>query len=163
MCGFGTEVNEVDKNDLVTGLVLLVFAVTIFIGSFKYTFGEIITPGAGFVPRIASMVLILICGFIVGKALMGKKRNGPAHQSVWARGKIKRVAIAAGIFLTFRLSFPLLGFVPTNFLFFLLITRLLGHFSWKRSFIFSCVTTICTYVLFQVWLKIQMPTSIFGI
>jgi len=150
------------KTDVVTGLVLLVTGVAIFIGSMSYPWGNLQEPGPGFLPRLASAILIVLSTFIIIGPLM-KKEKVSAHSFFPTRDAPKRVAIAVGAFFAFRLLFPILGLVPTNFVFFLLITRFLGHHSWRASFIFSLLTTTSAYLLFQVWLDIQMPKLFFGL
>lgn len=150
------------KNDIVTGFVLLVIGVAIFIGSMSYHWGSMQEPGPGFLPRLASAILILLSLLIIIGSLM-KRGKVSAHNFFPTRDAPKRVAIAVGAFFAFRLSFPILGLVPTNFVFFLLITRFLGHHSWRTSFLFSLLTTTSAYLLFQVWLNIQMPKSFFGL
>ena len=54
-----------EKRDLFSGFTLLIFGVIIFIGSMGYPFGKIDNPGAGFIPRIASLILIIISLFIM--------------------------------------------------------------------------------------------------
>jgi hypothetical protein len=150
------------KNDVVTGFVLFVFGVAVFIGSMSYQWGSLQEPGPGFLPRLASAILILLALFIIGGSLM--KRGKISAQNFFpTRDAPTRVAIAVGAFFAFRLLFPILGLAPTTFLFFLLITRLLGHHSWGTSFIFSLLTTALSYLLFQVWLDIPMPKSFLGL
>ncbi len=141
---------------------LFVFGVLVFMGSMSYPFGKIDSPGAGFVPRLASIILIVLSVLIILSSLM-KKGEVSTQKFFSTRDAPKRVAIAAGAFFAYRLSFPIFGFVLTNFIFFLLITRLSGYHSWRMSFIFSFLTTVLSYLLFQVWLKIPMPASIFGL
>ena len=156
------EGERMGKSDAVTGLILFVFGVMIFIGGKSYPFGSIKAPGPGFLPRLASVTLIALSMLIIISSLK-KKGEASVRMFFQTRDAPKRVAIAVGAFFAYRLSFPILGFVSTNFIFFLLISRLLGHHGWKASFIFSFLTTVLSYLLFQVWLNIQMPTSIFGL
>jgi len=156
----------VEKSDFLSGFILLVFGVTIFIGSMRYPFGEMDTPGAGFVPRIASFILIIISLFIVIIAYrksLEKKRSTAYRNFFPARDGPKRIILACAFLLAYRLSFPILGFMTTNFLFFLFVTRLLGDFRWRISFTFSFLSTLMAYLLFQVFLRIQMPPGILKI
>jgi hypothetical protein len=156
----------VGKSDFFSGFTLLIFGVAIFIGSMGYPFGEIDNPGAGFVPRIASLLLIVISLSIMivayQKSFAGK--GSTAHGRFFStRDGPKRIILACAFLLAYRLSFPILGFILTNFLFFLLVTRFLGDFRWRISFAFSFLSTFMAYLLFQGFLKIQMPPGIFRI
>ena len=154
------------KSDFFSGSILLIFGVIIFIGSMGYPFGEIDNPGAGFVPRIASLILIVISLSIIiiaYKKYMGRKGGAPYKTFFSTRDAPKRIILACAFLLAYRLSFPILGFMPTNFLFFLFVTRSLGNFRWRISFIFSFLSTLMAYLLFQVFLKIRMPPGILKI
>ena len=150
------------KSDIVTGLALLVFGVAVFIASMGYPFGSIEQPGSGFFPSLASGILILLSlSVILGPWLKKEKVAMPAFFPT--RDAPKRVVITVGFFLGYRLLFPFLGMAPTNFLFFFLTSRLLGHHSWRTSLLFSLLAAVSSYLLFQVWLDIPMPDSIFGL
>lgn len=150
------------KDDVFTGVVLFSFGTTIFLWSMKYPFGEIHSPGAGFLPRLASLVLIVLALMIVIPAF--RKDMGSNQHAFFSRREApRRVLTVIGAFLAYRLLFPAIGFTPTNFIFFLLITRLLGYHSWKSSLVFSFLTTTVTYLVFQVWLQVQLPDPIWGL
>lgn len=151
------------KRDFFSGFILFIFGIIVFISSMNYPFGVLNMPGAGFIPRIASLILIVISGFIIISSITKKSGDIPKQKFFSVKGAPKRVIIASGAFFAYRLLFPIIGFIPTNFLFFLFITHSLGHHSWKTSFIFSFLTTTFAYILFQVFLKIPMATSILGI
>lgn len=155
-----------EKSDFFSGFILLIFGVTIFIGSMSYPFGEIDNPGAGFAPRLASLILIVISVFIIIIAYRRSftRKGNTANRTFFStRDGPKRIILACTFLLAYRLLFPILGFIPTNFLFFLLVTRSLGDFRWRISFIFSFLSTVMAYLLFQVFLKIQMPAGILKI
>jgi putative tricarboxylic transport membrane protein len=151
------------KNDFISGFVLLIFGIIIFISSMNYPFGKLQSPGAGFIPLIASLILISMSGIIIVTYLIKKKAEVPKQRFFSTKDGPKRIILALSAFFGYRYFFPIIGFVPTNFLFFLFVTRFLGYFSWKKSFIFSFLTTIFAYILFRILLKIPMPTSILGI
>ncbi len=149
------------KSDLFSGIVLFVFGMTMFLWSIKYPFGEIHAPGAGFLPFLASLVLVVLSLMIAIPSL--QKAGGSSGHAFFTRPEApRRVLTVIGAFLAYRLLFPAIGFTPTNFIFFLLITRLLGYHSWKISLLFSFVTTTVTYLVFQVWLQVQLPDPIWG-
>ena len=154
------ESKGVIKSDVVTGLILSVFGAAVLIVSMRYSFGSLTLPGPGFVPRLASITLIVLSVLIIINSLITKAKVS-VHKFFTTREAPKRVVLAAGAFFAYRLTVPFLGFIPTNFIFFLVVTRLLGHHSWKMSLTFSFLTTLLCYLLFQEWLGVPMPTTIF--
>jgi hypothetical protein len=67
------------------------------------------------------------------------------------------------VLLAFRYLLPVIGFAPSTLFFIFLMTKVLGHYSWRFSILFSVLTASIAYYLFQVWLKIPMPQGILGI
>jgi hypothetical protein len=47
--------------------------------------------------------------------------------------------------------------------FIIFLAKVLSHYGWKTSILFSLLTAVIAYYLFVVWLKIPMPGSILGI
>jgi len=67
------------KYDLLSGIILFIFGASMFLWSFKYPFGEIQSPGASFLPRLASLVLIVLSVIIVVRAL--RKSDGSSREA----------------------------------------------------------------------------------
>lgn len=150
-----------DKHGVFSSLVLLVTGGIFFVGSFSYPFGELNRPGPGFLPRIAATILIFVSLLILSDSL---RKGHEKDKKLFAKKEdAKLVFLAAASLLAYRLLFPLIGFAPTNFLFFLLVPLTIGGFRWKTSFLFSLVTTVAAYLLFEIILEIQMPIGIFKI
>src|SRR5262249_20510809 len=67
-----------------------------------------------------------------------------------------RPVVAAGAVLGYLLLLEVLGFAPTTFLFLLLLFRLERR-SWMFSAASAAAGAVGSYVLFQLWLKSQLP------
>jgi uncharacterized membrane protein YjjB (DUF3815 family) len=63
--------------------------------------------------------------------------------------------------LGYLLLLESLGFVAVTFLFLLLLFRLERR-GWAVSAVSAVIGALASYVLFQVWLKTQLPTGPFG-
>lgn len=153
-----------EKTNFISGIILFIFGTAVFIGSMNYPFGTIYSPGAGFIPRITSFILIVISTFIITSSYI-KSRRGNIAKKVFFSTKDgpKRILLASASLISYRFLFTILGFIPTNFFFFLFVTRVLGYFSWRTCLVFSTISTIIAYYLFHVLLEIQMPVGIFKI
>jgi predicted branched-subunit amino acid permease len=66
-----------------------------------------------------------------------------------------------GALLGYLLLLETLGFVAVTFLFLLLLFRL-ERLTWAFSAVSAGVGALACYVLFQLWLKTQLPTGPFG-
>ncbi len=146
-----------NKIDCISGLFLLVLGIGVFLVSFTYPIGTLRTPGGGFFPLLASILLMALAGVITIQAFM--KKQGETTQPFFSgKEALKRVLIGLVTLLGFRYLLPFIGFGFSAFLFVLFLAKYLGHYNWKVSLLFSALTAVAAYYLFQVWLKVPMPT-----
>ena len=69
--------------------------------------------------------------------------------------------VVVGALLADLLLLESLGFVAVTFLFLLLLFRLERR-GWALSAVSAVIGAFASYVLFQLWLKTQLPTGPFG-
>ena len=150
--------------DLISGLVLLGFGILILVKSLEYPIGNLQMPGAAVFPILATFLLIAISGAIVISSFFKLKSDKTSCVSSPQLGKtFGRVVVGVGALLAYRYLLTFIGFAPACFLFIFFLAKALGRYSWKNSLLFSVVTAIVCYYLFQTLLKIPMPGGIFGI
>ncbi len=148
--------------DSVSGAILFFFGLLICLTSLKYPLGYIHSPGAGFFPLIASLLLMALSGVLTILTLLRSRGSrGPRVPFFLAPEAPGRILIAFVSLAAYRYLLPILGFGPSTFVFFLLVVKRLGHYSWRTSLPFSLLAALGAYLLFQVWLKVQMPVGIF--
>jgi len=147
--------------DLISGIVLFLFGLGIFLKTLTYPIGSVRSPGGGFFPLLGSIALMGLAAVMVLQALLGEKE---------AKGKFfptkeapKRIFLGLLSLVGFRYLLPVIGFGPSTFIFIFFLGRVLGEYGWKMSLLFSVVTALVCYYLFQVFLKVPMPRSLLGI
>ena len=146
-----------NHRDLISGLFLMGLGIGVFLVSLTYPIGTLRTPGGGLFPLLASILLMALAGVITFQAFM--KKQGETAKPFFS-GKLapKRILICLVALLGFRYLLPFIGFGFSVFLFVLFLIKYLGYYNWKVSILFSALTAVAAYYLFQVWLKIPMPT-----
>ena len=151
--------------DLPSGGILFLFGLGICVKSLGYPLGSLRAPGAGLFPLLASIPLMIFSGVLVIHSLLKKENKANVSKASFfsAREAPKRILLGFVSLVAFRYLFAVIGFAPSAFCFILFLVRFLGHYSWKVSLLFSVLTALVAYYLFQVWLMIQMPRGIFGI
>ena len=149
--------------DVISGMVLFLFGLGIFLLSLRYPFGSLRAPGAGLFPMIASTILMIFSGFIMGHSFFKKHMEDAKSSFFPGKEAPKRILLGFSFLLMFRYLFPIIGFAPSAFCFICVLSKFLGHYSWKASLLISTCSALGSYFLFQVFLKIQMPRGIFGI
>jgi len=149
------------NTDRSSGLFWLVVGIGIAIGSLKYGFGTLHEPGPGFITFFAGAMLALLSLSLFFSSLRDQKdRSG--FQSLWAGldpGKILYV-----IFLLVAYTFLLkpVGFLISTFFLLFLLFRIKGTYRLKSVFLMSLLVTVGSYIVFEIWLKAQLPKGVLG-
>jgi putative tricarboxylic transport membrane protein len=144
------------SRDRVSGLFWLAVALFAAAQGLSLKLGGLHRPGPGFFPFWGGVVLGLLSIVLVVRSPAGNAPGG-------ARLRLDNAkpVVAIGAVLGYLLLLEVLGFVAVTFLFLLLLFRLE-----RRSWTFSAVSAGAgaggSYVLFQLWLKTQLPTGPLG-
>jgi hypothetical protein len=132
-------------------------ALTLFacIESWRLGVGSFMAPGSGFLPFWASVVtgtLVLILLFKEkGKIIV-------ANASPLFKGKkIKNVLFTLIALFAYPLLLDRIGFFLCTLFFIGLSIKIVGQQKWRTVFGISLSVAIITYLLFDVWLGIQIP------
>lgn len=150
--------------DRISGIILFLLGLGIFLKSLTYPIGSFRSPGGGLFPLLASIILMILAGVMTMQAYSKRASGEPPPTSFFTSKEApRRILVGFIALLGFRYLLAVIGFGPSTFLFILFLARFLGHYSWKTSLFFSVVTAIAAYYLFQVWLKIPMPPMILKI
>ena len=144
------------RRDLVSGLVWLAVAIVVAVQGFSLKLGSLNRPGPGFFPFWGGVVLGLLSVILVVNALR-RDTAGASSRLEWSSKSL----VVAGAILAYVLLLESLGFVAVTFLFLLLLFRLERR-GWAQSGLSAAAGAFATYVLFQLWLKTQLPAGPFG-
>ncbi len=141
------------------GIILLLLAVFVIIGSRELEYTREFTPGAGFFPFWLgiSLALLSIVLLIKNTILESHKREGsplPGKQA------FLRIMLILGALLADLLLLERIGFLlaMTVFASFLLI--FLENYRWYKGVLISVVMVFAVYGIFKIWLDIPLPRGI---
>jgi len=147
--------------DLISGIILLVAGVAVFMQSLSYPIGTFRTPGPGLFPLIASVLLLGLSAALTLQAILPKKGAAIAPAPFFPeKGAPRRIFLALAGMIGFRYLLPVIGFGPSTGMFTLFLVKFLGGYGWKMSLFYSAVSAVAFYYLFQVWLQIPMPRAL---
>ena len=142
--------------DLVSGLFWLAVAIFAVVQGLALKLGSLQQPGPGFFPFWGGVVLALLSLVLVVKSLGSQ----PAPEPL-ARPESARLFVVAGAILGYILLLERVGFVAVTFAFLVLLLRLE-----RRSWAFSAATAgagaAASWMVFQLWLKTQLPVGPLG-
>jgi len=147
--------------DRISGIILLIVGMAVFLKSLTYPIGTFRTPGAGLFPLIASILLLGLSAILTLQAFLSKKGKELAPTPFFPeQGAPRRILLGFAGLVGYRYLVPVVGFAPSTGIFILFLIRFLGGYGWKASIFSAVVTALVAYYLFQVWLKIPMPLPI---
>ena len=144
------------------GVFWVAVAVGICVLALHFDLGSFRAPGAGFVAFLAGIFIAAMGAImIVSKALSAGRAKRVRRTSVLS-------SFAGGGRLVYTLSLLILYAVLMDPLGFILSTALVMFFlffdsrrrNWFWSAVFSIVTTLASYVVFEIWLRCQLPRGI---
>ena len=142
--------------DLVSGLFWLAVAIFAAVhGLSSLQFGSLNRPGPGFFPFWGGVVLALLSAVLIVSSFWRAPVASRVRPESW------KPVVVVGALLAYLLLLESLGFVAVTFLFLLLLFRLERR-GWALSAVSAVIGAFASYVLFQVWLKAQLPTGTFG-
>jgi hypothetical protein len=138
---------------LVTGLV----SIGIMILSISYDLGTIAQPGPGLYPFVVGL-FIFPFSLLLFIASLKSATKGPI-----LNGR------EAGIFLSFIgtclfwiLAMPWLGYVAVTLVSVFALSKIMQLEGWLKPLILSAATALFIYLLFDVWLYIDLPRGLWG-
>jgi len=150
------------RHDLFGGILWLIIGVGLVLGSVELELGSIQSPGPGFMPFMTGCALAFMGLLLAIKEFRrnpdGQGGEGISLRKFWPRGFCSLfTALLYGVFIKD------LGFLLSTFLLIFLLLKILGSRKWFSPFLISIITTLGSYLLFSVWLRIRFPAGLFGI
>src|SRR5215475_7341265 len=144
------------SRDLTSALFWLAIAIFFSIEGFTHLkLGTLHQPGPGFFPFWAGVLLGILSLILLFNSL--KKSDTLSLSGI----KSSKLLLVTGALLAYLLLLETLGFVTITFLFLLLLLRL-EYKGWMFSAASALAGAVAAYVLFQLWLKTQLPAGPFG-
>ncbi len=150
------------KADWISGSFWLLFAMIVIIESYRLGLGTLRHPGPGSVFFWAGIFLGIFSIVTILRAQGHKKAEEPEISIFGEQSKIKIVLVLISVFL-YAIFMEKLGFILVTLL--LLIFLLL--FIEKKGGVYSILTssamTAGAYLIFEIWLKSQLPKGLLGL
>ncbi len=57
----------------------------------------------------------------------------------------------------YEMTLEYAGFLPVTCLFMAVLLKFVEPVKWRTTLFWSIVTALCSYLLFEVWLQVQLP------
>jgi putative tricarboxylic transport membrane protein len=150
----------VRKQNLASSLVLILFSCVICYYAIQTRVGIPTNPGPGFFPLMIGIGLLLLSLILFFQAY----KNPRSSDQEQRRGKTRwwAIILLAISVVIYCLILETLGYLISTLLLTLFIFRAIEPQRWRIVIIGGLGSTLFSYLLFQVWLKIDLPIGIWG-
>ena len=150
-----------NRDHAICGL-FFILGVLICLYSLPYKLGSLASPESGLMPFLsgAGMCVLAVIGF--AHATLRNRRKEPRSPlfkgHAWQRSLLTMLAL-----LAFQALMAPLGFALATVLFIGFLLRAIVPQRWPVVVVVSLLTTLLSYMIFEVWLKAQLPKGPWGI
>ncbi len=151
------------RYDLISSLAFVICGVAIAAGSLPINVGTFRDPGPGLFPFITGILMCLIAGGVFAFSwLQSGSAAGEAPRADKRLWHVKSVTTVA-ILLIYAIAFEWLGFATDTFLVLLILFKAIGGLSLRASLGGAILTAAIVYLVFKVWLNVQLPAGPLGL
>ena len=149
------------RADRISGIFWLVFALFVGIESYRLGLGTLHKPGPGFLFFWASIALGIMSLVILFRAWTGKKTGEPKTSIFGKQNTAKILLVLISVFL-YALFMETLWFIPVTLLLFIFLLGIIEKKRWWYTIFVSVVVTAVAYLIFEIWLRSQLPKGFLG-
>ncbi len=151
--------------DLITGIVIAVFAIFYLIGSTYIKPSPHVSVGAEFMPKIYGSILLLLAVCLTYQGFLKAKQFSDKHEVRGEEEKDTKNAILSFTLIFAYVAFmEILGFVISSMIFLFIMSILLAPANTRHNYvttvIYSILLPLSTYVLFKDVMHLSLPIGI---
>ena len=141
------------QRDFWSGLMFIVCGIGFAWGATVYSFGSSARPGPGYFPFGLGILLAMLGGLVLFKALTFEVEGGDLI-GPWP---LKQMALVLGAVVVFGGAIPRLGMVIALPLMIFIGSLASGEFSWKEVLINCVALTVFSWLVFIKGLGLTIP------
>ena len=148
------------KLELIASLLLIIFSVVACREAYKLSLGRWGAPGPGLYPFLLGALLLTFSVVYLFRALRSWRREEEIH--LWEGLRWRKVILVLSLLTAYALLLESVGFVLCTFLFLMVLFRWVDRQRWYWVYAGSLGIDMVCYVVFKLWLMIQLPRGILG-
>jgi putative tricarboxylic transport membrane protein len=151
-----------NMRDQWSGLFWLVFAGLVYAAAVRMGIGSFQVPGPGLLPLMAAGAVGLLALLLLVRGTLKKEKGGRIGE-LWTGTTWKKVVLVSASLLIYALVLNRLGFLIATFGLMAILFGVLGRLQWWIRVIVALVTVLAAYLIFHVWLEVQLPKGLLGL
>lgn len=146
-----------NRYDGISGVLWFAFSILIIIAASSYSVGTLSHPGPGFLPLLCGIAMAFFSGSVFLRAFLKRNRSSMVTGEPFLTDRWGRIVLGVALLVGFALFVESLGFMPSTFVFLLLVMKFVGASKWRTALIESVLATVFSWILFEVLLKVPLP------
>ena len=127
--------------------------------STHYSLGSFSDPGPGTLPFLLGLVFILLALIYLVKSVLVRAPVDPTTTFAIGAGWRKAASVVVALLVS-AIVFESLGFLITVFLLITISMLLMEPQRWRLAVFMGLASSLGSYVIFDIWLKVQLPRGI---
>ncbi len=147
------------NTDQSSSLFWLVIGIGIALCSLKYGFGNLHEPGPGFITFFAGAILTFLSLALFFSSFHDQVDRG-GLRNLWAGLEFRKVLYVILLLVAYTLMLKSIGFLISTFVLLFLLFRVKGSYRLRTILLMSFLVTTGSYLIFEIWLKAQLPKGI---
>ena len=149
------------NSDQLSGFIWLAISIFVCIEASRIGIGDFHSQGPGFLPFLSGVMLSAFSIILVVKSTLKKAENG-GIKNLWKGMSWGKVVLVFSLLLIYALLLPILGYLIATFGLIILLFGIVGKTKIWVKVVAGIITVLATYMVFCVWLEVQLPKGILG-
>lgn len=148
------------NGERVIACICIVIGILMFVFTKDFSYGGLESFGTGFWPRILAALLIIFSIIQIVSSTFSKKADGEEIVIDWKSDGMKRIYKLIVITVIFGILIKLIGLIPALIFMFFAVMWIMEERRWKWLILTSVGFPVGAYVIFNILLKVSLPTGI---
>jgi len=149
------------KADQISGIFWFLFSAFISIESYRLGLGNLHQPGPGFIFFWTAIVMGALSVVVFVRAWAGKK-TGESEGPIFGKENALKIILVPLFLFVYACLMETLGFILITLLLFIFLLGIIERKSWRWTIFVSVVVSGASYLVFEIWLKSQLPRGLLG-
>jgi putative tricarboxylic transport membrane protein len=147
--------------DHLSGFFWLAISIFVCVESTQVSLGTFHSPGPGFLPFWAGVVLGTFSIILIVTTFLNKKGKGKLIEMWKGVGWKKVILVLFSLFL-YIILLPRIGYMIATFGLMIFMSGIIKRSKLWIEVVIPLITVLASYFIFNTWLGIQLPKGIFG-
>lgn len=149
------------RADRISGAFWLCFSILVSIKSYDLGLGTLRKPGPGFLFFWTS-IFLGIMSLVILKRAWSRGQIEPSKQTIYEKKNVLKIVLVLLSVFLYAIFMETVGFIPMTLIFFIFLLGMIEKKKWWLTTSVSIGVTGMAYLIFEVWLKSQLPRGLLG-